>query len=317
MTEELKTQDDIQKLMDKFVRPQVVEEYVQTLNAKPPPSIIYHYTDGAGLRGILETGNIWCTDIFNLNDTSEIRHGVAHASELLSTAASAGDATPALRLFAKKVVEELNGHIEESANYFVCCFSSAGDDLGQWRAYADDGRGYAIGFDAGILERAFMDAAPENHSTFPLCYEDEKLRSMQVELVTQARHILSTAAGNINPRLLADLSVRLSVNVIYCSIFFKHHGYSNEQEYRFLQVHRGDLPVNNLKIRSRPYSLIRYCEFDWKKRAAQALKEVVIGPAANPKMASKFVDDCRRTFLSATQSINVKRSEIPYRSNSR
>jgi hypothetical protein len=33
-----------------------------------PPPIIYHYTNDAGLRGILESGKLWLTDIFDLND---------------------------------------------------------------------------------------------------------------------------------------------------------------------------------------------------------------------------------------------------------
>jgi hypothetical protein len=36
---------------------------------------------------------------------------------------------------------------------FVACFSTDGDSLSQWRAYADDGRGFAIGFKAQQLRR--------------------------------------------------------------------------------------------------------------------------------------------------------------------
>lgn len=317
MTRQLEPQDFLQKLLHEFDHSPIVDAYAKTLNAKPPPSIIYHYTDGPGLRGILETGKIWCTDIFNLNDTSEIRYGVAHACELLRRAASADAATSQLNLFATTVNKHLSEDIEQSANYFVCCFSGNGDDLGQWRAYADDGRGYAIGFDTALLERAFVDAAPENHSTFPLSYDAPALQTMLAQLVERATHIISTAAGRMTGQQLTHLSVRLSTTVIHCSTFFKHRGYFNEEEYRFLIVRRGDLPVDNLKIRSRPYSLIRYCEFDWKSTVAHALKEVVVGPAADPKIGFKFVDDCKRMFLSVTHDIGIRQSDIPYRSNSR
>ncbi|WP_416152053.1 DUF2971 domain-containing protein [Pseudomonas sp. Bout1] len=39
------------------------------------------------------------------------------------------------------------------------CFSKAGDVLSQWRAYADDGQGYAIGFDSKLLKKYGFDAA--------------------------------------------------------------------------------------------------------------------------------------------------------------
>jgi hypothetical protein len=38
-----------------------------------PPHIIYHYTGDVGLRGILETGQLWLTDVYGLNDPSELR----------------------------------------------------------------------------------------------------------------------------------------------------------------------------------------------------------------------------------------------------
>ena len=38
----------------------------------------------------------------------------------------------------------MSGHIEGIAHFFVCCFSQNGDELGQWRAYADDGRDLAF-----------------------------------------------------------------------------------------------------------------------------------------------------------------------------
>jgi len=34
---------------------------------------------------------------------------------------------------------------------YISCFSSEGDSLGQWRAYADDGKGVAIGFNEEVF----------------------------------------------------------------------------------------------------------------------------------------------------------------------
>lgn len=36
--------------------------------------------------------------------------------------------------------------------YYVTCFSYQNDLLSQWRGYADDGRGAAIGFDLDVLK---------------------------------------------------------------------------------------------------------------------------------------------------------------------
>lgn len=54
----------------------------ELLNA-PKPSVIYHYTDDKGLKGIPETGKLWFTDLFSLNDPSELDHGMKHAFKIL------------------------------------------------------------------------------------------------------------------------------------------------------------------------------------------------------------------------------------------
>jgi hypothetical protein len=49
--------------------------------------------------------------------------------------------------------------IQKSADFFISSFGLCGDDLGQWRAYADGGRGFALGFDAAALEH---ESAPDS-----------------------------------------------------------------------------------------------------------------------------------------------------------
>jgi hypothetical protein len=53
----------------------------------------------------------------------------------------------------------IDGGIEDAAHYFLGCFSADSDDLGQWRAYADNGRGFGLGFDTGLLEGAYVKAS--------------------------------------------------------------------------------------------------------------------------------------------------------------
>src|SRR4051812_20793890 len=61
------------------------------INARDPPPTIYHYTNDVGLRGILESGKLWLTDIFSLNDPSELSHGFSHAISILNDKAAGGD----------------------------------------------------------------------------------------------------------------------------------------------------------------------------------------------------------------------------------
>ena len=50
-----------------------------------------------------------------------------------------------------KMIEHVKGYKDLMA--YIACFSESDDYLAQWRGYADNGRGVAIGFDVETIER--------------------------------------------------------------------------------------------------------------------------------------------------------------------
>jgi len=146
---------DMMEALAKFcsTADQIVNSFCKTLESQKPPKIGYHYTNDVGLKGILETGQLWLTDIFNLNDPSELSHGFSHAVNILNDRTANGP--PESKQFAREFSNFHQRGMQEAAHFFVCSFSKDGADLGQWRAYADNGRGYALGFDTKFLETAF------------------------------------------------------------------------------------------------------------------------------------------------------------------
>jgi hypothetical protein len=42
----------------------VLQSFVTKIEAAPRPTIVYHYTNDAGLKGIIESGKLWFSDIF-------------------------------------------------------------------------------------------------------------------------------------------------------------------------------------------------------------------------------------------------------------
>lgn len=158
----------------------LVDAFAKKLELQQPPPIIYHYTDDRGLRGILESGAIHLHDIFGLNDPSELSYGFSISAGILIDKARTYPGE--IRKFAERYANfGLQRGIEASAHFFSCSFSGCGDDLGQWRAYADNGHGFAIGFETKILEAAFTTEGGqrvENNCTFPVSYKAERLRKM-------------------------------------------------------------------------------------------------------------------------------------------
>jgi hypothetical protein len=117
-----------------------LQTFINKINAKKPPPVLYHYTNDAGLAGIIESGQLRFSDIFSLNDPSELRHGLGIAIGLLKSRSA--DARPEIATFAGMFERfDLDARIEAAGHFLICCFSADGDDLGQWRAYADNGQG--------------------------------------------------------------------------------------------------------------------------------------------------------------------------------
>jgi hypothetical protein len=301
---------NVQKAIDQFQieADKILQPFVDKLKAKKPPPIIYHYTGDVGLRGILETGQLWLTDVFSLNDPSELNHGFSLLLKALMNKAVSPDAknfVQGLEDFVKRV------GIRQSGNYFVCSFSESADDLGQWRAYADNGRGYVLGFDTSELETAFTkDDQPGYAQTSPVTYDDAQLEGIHRQIVEKLFQLISLPCSST--AVQAEWYTFLTLKALNAGLYFKHEAYSNEQEYRFLEAHPIDQPVPSVRIRYRPYSLIRYREFNWRHLASAALKQIVIGPAADGQKAHQFARDCLRFFHSGT--VKISRSNIPYRS---
>jgi hypothetical protein len=51
---------DLRDALAKFGREaeEIVDAFLTTLEAAPPPPILYHYTNDVGVRGILESGKL-------------------------------------------------------------------------------------------------------------------------------------------------------------------------------------------------------------------------------------------------------------------
>src|SRR5580704_1016288 len=108
--------DDIQQSLsrcfeelDNVIREQSDEQQQKLV----VPPMLYHYTDGAALFGVIESGTIRLSDIYGLNDPSEIRHGLEIACGLLENHSKGGH--PAARLFATHFRETMQGHLEKIA----------------------------------------------------------------------------------------------------------------------------------------------------------------------------------------------------------
>jgi hypothetical protein len=297
---------------------EIVKSFARTVESQGAPGVIYHYTNDAGLRGILETGRLWLSDIFSLNDPSELRHGLSYGVNILN--GKAEDGPPEAKLFAKQFARFHESGVERSAHFFVLSFSEDGDDLGQWRAYADNGRGYALGFSGKALENAFINnkgVLIQNNSTYRVSYDaDDVLADLHRQIIDNVFDRISLPQGRqmdagAIQTYMVELSSLLSVHIMFAALFFKHKAYKNEKEFRFLQLYRADVLPPDVKRRYRSYELVKYREFDWRCVDAGTLERIVVGPAADRKKGPRFAEECLAAF--GCGGAEITPSTIPYR----
>ena len=278
--------------------------------------LIYHYTNDDGLHGIIGTGKLWLSNVFKLNDPSELKYGLNIRCSCLEEQ-SLGDG-PDIRRFVETVRRFTEEGLPSSVNSFACSLSLDGDHLGQWRAYGDNGSGFALGFDSSDLVERFAAAARPDRASpdvIRIRYCEAELADAQRDLaafaLNAARKIVDVAHAPEKTAIrFVHFGTVLSIWAIQLSLFFKHPAYRDEQEFRLLQLYPLNGSVPGAKARRRAYALVEYVEFDWRSADLHSLKKIVVGPA-NRERGVQFAHDCLKA--AGLTGVEILPSPIPYR----
>jgi hypothetical protein len=126
--------------------------------------VVFHYSSLASVVGILTSKQLWLTTSATMNDHSEgqwLLHVLTDhlANRALLTGVPMTDAEAnTLNAFWQVTFRGT------APKAYLACFSADGDLLSQWRAYADDGLGAAIGFDPNSGRLPIVDAPPHSNA---------------------------------------------------------------------------------------------------------------------------------------------------------
>lgn len=98
---------------------------------------LFHYTDLAGLKGILENHDLWLTHSRFCNDDEEMTHGYSVAKVAIAELRNAG-------VVAGSYLDRIDAFLQEPEGVYICCFCEQDNLLSQWRNYAANGTGVSI-----------------------------------------------------------------------------------------------------------------------------------------------------------------------------
>lgn len=274
-----------------------------TWTTAPVPDMIYHYCDGNALLGIVEGQTIRATDFRYCNDDREISHGLNALRQECRVLASGNPNAFKTNLLIR-LEQDLQD--EDRLTAFGCCLSEKPDQLSQWRGYADQGRGYCIGFDM----RALIHALPGSGAFCKVIYDATTqaalCRSVIEALVNELNDL-----HNLHGHSEEDLLRYISPTVSAFATRFKDQGFGEEQEIRIVSAIDSELVrYQETKFRNRAGVMIPYREFKPPLGQKIPIQKVFIGPGLAGKRAEKSL----RIFLDTNgyDSTEIEPSTIPY-----
>lgn len=237
--------------------------------------ILYHYCGGEAFFNIIKNSALWLSDVLKSNDSLEciwIRDLVKNKIENYLTETGHDN------LKAWNTGYQMNENIEDSMTIYAACFSESIDSLSQWRGYAQDGSGIAIGFSKSHLQ-AVNGLAPYNLKFNKVIYQN------------QEKFINRIVKENLkNMRTKGIFHVGLELNLNYSLEFaqYKNPSFQEEKEWRMILRSRAGAPkirsnfggIEFLKTQYRfAYGkIISYLEMDFSQIKQDIIKEIWIGP---------------------------------------
>jgi len=226
--------------------------------------LLYHYTNAAGLKGIISSNSLWGTDTRFLNDSAEIVHLKApyvaalvpefakairqrglSQSEVRQYNASGGAQGLAENLVSslyQATFEAVGASPEMTACVTSFCTHENDKDyerenglLSQWRAYGSDG-GYCLVFDTNALCDML---GAEFDSKYWVWLQMEKVRYA----------VDGTSINDLFPRLISETVVTFvefingreppsdaTAAFLEAAALLKHQGFKEEQEARIVAI---------------------------------------------------------------------------------
>lgn len=300
------------------------------------PQTLYHYCSLSTFLSIVKNKSIWVSDIERSNDFMELislrqllsKYINADLNEIIESNMMSGDKEKASQLWNLR--DNFNDMLHKRvAKTFAFCLSEEKDLLSQWRGYADDGKGVAVGFKSeyikGIERFTFeVSRLPSMAFSFDKVeYRQSKARSFirkqikdfgfksckSVEEYQSALYYITTRTASRAP-------------------FFKTEAFCEEKEWRLVLLcfikalsknNFSEFSNSEIKMKDIDYivshnELVPHVEIEFSD-IANAISEIVIGPKCKETEADikNFL-----VFMGALKDINdnsikISKSKASYR----
>jgi hypothetical protein len=294
-----------------------------------PPLTLYHYTTADGLIGMLQSRQIWATNVRFMNDTSELAYGVRLVRavfEKIGARAIRGSARNILLYeIVRAGVSEMLDDAERNTIHYAASFCTNGNLLSQWRGYGQSGGGFALGFVAQRLHgftAEFLPDTPVKPEEVPVflrkvIYDTQAQEALVHEWVTSLLQHLRTnsravpTAAEVWSTEAARIVARLVYEALVC---FKHPGFAEEEEWRLIQQGRvGSQDVCKVAFRARTGRIISYSPLVYRSAADHfPVAAITFGPTLDGEAAERALRMLLASHGLNAEAVQIHPSGIPF-----
>ncbi|MGH6918181.1 MAG: DUF2971 domain-containing protein [Geminicoccaceae bacterium] len=310
---------DLQRPLDEFINWRENRKRKYRFKLEQP---LFHYTDSDGLMGIIKSDALWFTPINYLNDPSEFHFSYDLAVEELKKAQPQSASDPLAEFFLQRMLGGLDECLRAFSKY-VGSFSRDGDDLGQWRSYAENGRGFCLGISECVFAESDLDENPLKNAVPVAIRYDAELAELELQRGVQKalellrrKEIRETCGQTPNgwKHFLCQLSVAVAHWIYFISVAFKHPAYAAEREVRLLLINEAERLQPHVRVRTRNGEIVPYIPWPFQPslREKGVLQLIRIGPSA-PQSAENAVTELLKSCRMASPPVVICRSQVPYR----
>ncbi|MEY4318259.1 MAG: hypothetical protein RI902_2067 [Pseudomonadota bacterium] len=263
-------------------------------------NLVYHYCSAHAFESIVRNKSIWLSPLKHSNDLTEGQYAVHRLRELMMRQQKMAKATEKFECFI-----DLLSNSHECAGL---CFSKEPDLLSQWRGYADDGRGFSIGFLKNSLLRLSENSSKYNS------HDVMGLKLLDVEYDQNCQDLMLVPIAD---RLSTSKSQEETINTLrdFLKIVYilKDKSFSEEKELRlvrWMNINDSKLGVKiftDMQYKVTGGQLTPYIDLPFKKDL-RLIDKVIIGP----KNTSQIEHIKNFLHMNGQQEVSVEKSEIPY-----
>lgn len=250
-------------------------------------SILYHYTKSNGINGIINNNCFWATKSDFLNDPNEFSHIQRIIDQVCQENIKNEDLK---KMFLK---DSIYAKQEKSREYFVLSFSNCRDSITMWSEFGNK-TGYNIGFRSDDIIARIEEAAEIAYHGLVIYHTKQQMQLIRKNLCNYLPNLLRMPLkeilelGRQNPQndIYQKACRKFQRTAEVYAMFFKHEGFAEEQEYRFIFKKQKNTVVH---FRAKDGFMLPYIEIPLSEKNLP-IEEIMVAPQNHIDLAKNGME---------------------------